>query len=108
MQTNIEVLVEKGLSYFLSRPRRFGKGLFLSTSGFDAKQITKGELYAPETVLTDYRFDNPNHIHLFYQSGYLTIKGYALPYAADKRTLLKIGVNFDSKERSIAGWQVSK
>ncbi len=34
--------------------------------------------------------------------------GYALPYAADKRTLLKIGVNFDSKERSIAGWQVSK
>ena len=27
MQTNIEVLVEKGLSYFLSRPRRFGKSL---------------------------------------------------------------------------------
>ena len=218
----------------------------LKKSGFDAKQITKGELYAPETVLTDYRFDNPNPIPLFYQSGYLTIKGYdkkyrsyqlgypndevkygfleslapyflheekapdpldirsfgmdiekgrtdslkdrftalfarlpypdderqveqnfqnviyivfmllgqytmteihsakgradcivetddyvyifefkrdksadealqqiedmgyALPYAADKRTLLKIGVNFDSKERSIAGWQVSK
>ena len=32
--------------------------------------------------------------------------GYAKPYAADKRTLLKIGVNFDAKERSISGWEV--
>ena len=31
---------------------------------------------------------------------------YAKPYAADKRRLLKIGVNFDSKERSISGWEV--
>ncbi len=30
--------------------------------------------------------------------------GYAKPYAADKRKLIKIGVNFDSKERSISGW----
>ena len=33
--------------------------------------------------------------------------GYAKPYAADKRTLLKIGVNFDSKERSVNGWEVN-
>ena len=32
--------------------------------------------------------------------------GYAKPYAADQRKLLKIGVNFDSKERSINGWEV--
>ena len=32
--------------------------------------------------------------------------GYAKPYAADKRTLLKIGVSFDAKERSISGWEV--
>ncbi|MBR4208056.1 MAG: ATP-binding protein [Lachnospiraceae bacterium] len=31
--------------------------------------------------------------------------GYAKPYAADKRTLIKIGVNFDSKERTIDGWK---
>ncbi len=29
--------------------------------------------------------------------------GYALPYAADKRTLLKVGVNFNSTERTIDG-----
>lgn len=32
--------------------------------------------------------------------------GYAKPYAADKRTVIKLGVNFDSKERSINGWEV--
>ena len=34
--------------------------------------------------------------------------GYAKPYAADKRTLIKVGVNFDSKERTIDGWEAVK
>lgn len=29
---------------------------------------------------------------------------YALPYKADKRTLYKIGVGFDSKERALVDW----
>ena len=33
-------------------------------------------------------------------------KGYALPYAADKRKLFKIGVSFDSKERNLKEWKV--
>ena len=33
-------------------------------------------------------------------------KGYALPYGADPRKLYKIGVSFDSKERSLAQWMV--
>ena len=33
--------------------------------------------------------------------------GYAEPYAADKRSIIKIGVNFASKERNIDGWEVS-
>ena len=33
-------------------------------------------------------------------------QGYAKPYAADKRTLLKIGVSFNSKDRTIDGWKV--
>ncbi len=48
----------------------------LKKSGFDAKEITKGNLYAKETIITDYCYDNPNPIPLFYQTGYLTIKGY--------------------------------
>ncbi|MBR1651737.1 MAG: ATP-binding protein [Lachnospiraceae bacterium] len=52
----------------------------LKSSGFDAKQITSGELYASENILTDYRYDNPNPIPLFYQTGYLTITGYDKKY----------------------------
>lgn len=33
-------------------------------------------------------------------------KGYATPYAADKRTLYKVGVNFNSAERTIDEWVV--
>ena len=33
-------------------------------------------------------------------------KGYALPYAADKRKLYKIGVNFSSETGTIDDWQV--
>ena len=34
-------------------------------------------------------------------------KGYALPYVADKRTIYKIGVNFDSAKRSLSEWAVA-
>ncbi len=33
-------------------------------------------------------------------------KGYVKPYAADPRTVFKIGVNFDSKERNLTEWEV--
>ena len=33
-------------------------------------------------------------------------KGYTTPYAADKRKLFKIGINFDSAKRTIDDWKV--
>ena len=33
-------------------------------------------------------------------------KGYADPYRADGRPIVKIGVNFSSEERTIEGWKV--
>ena len=48
----------------------------LKESGFDAKQFSTNEYYEEETSLTDYRIDNENPIPLFYQTGYLTIKGF--------------------------------
>ena len=35
-------------------------------------------------------------------------KAYAASYAADKRTILKIGANFDSKEHMLTEWEVRK
>ena len=34
--------------------------------------------------------------------------GYAKPYIADKRKLIKIGANFDSKERNLDGWEIGE
>ena len=35
-------------------------------------------------------------------------QGYAKPYAAEKRAVLKIGANFDSRERTVSGWIVER
>ena len=48
----------------------------LKESGFDAKQFTTDEYYEEESSFTDYRIDNENPVPLFYQTGYLTIRGY--------------------------------
>ena len=34
--------------------------------------------------------------------------GYAKPYAADKRKLIKIGANFNSKDRNLDEWKVDR
>ena len=34
-------------------------------------------------------------------------RDYALPFAADSRTLYKVGVSFDSKTRRLEGWKVA-
>ena len=33
-------------------------------------------------------------------------RGYAKPFAADSRTIIKIGVNFSSKTGTIEGWEM--
>ena len=48
----------------------------IKESGFDAKQFTTDDYYEEESSLTDYRANNENPAPLFYQTGYLTIKGY--------------------------------
>lgn len=35
-------------------------------------------------------------------------KGYAVPYKADSRKLIKIGVNFSSEKRNIANWRLEE
>lgn len=33
-------------------------------------------------------------------------KGYAIPYQADHRKIVKVGVNFDSATRTIGEWKI--
>lgn len=52
----------------------------LRETDFDIKQFSTDTLYATASTISDYRPDNPDIIPLFYQSGYLTIKGYDEKY----------------------------
>ena len=54
------------------------------------------DMYNPYSLL--HAFDE-NDFGSYFQ-------GYATPYAADKRKLFKIGVNFSSTERIITEWVV--
>ena len=35
-------------------------------------------------------------------------KGYLIPYAADGRELVKVGVSFNAEERNIGEWEISE
>ena len=46
-----------------------------------------------------------SYTHLLAQ---IDSKQYAIPYRADGRRVVKIGVNFDSATRTIGGWKIAK
>ena len=48
----------------------------LEKSNFDPKRFTSEDIYVDDAALTDYRAESDDPIPLFYQTGYLTIKGY--------------------------------
>lgn len=48
----------------------------LRNQGFDVRKLSDHTLYADESMLSDYRADDPNPIPLLYQTGYLTIADY--------------------------------
>ena len=33
-------------------------------------------------------------------------RGYAIPYEADGRKVVKVGINFSSEERTISDWKI--
>ncbi|WP_158582842.1 hypothetical protein [Parabacteroides sp. AF17-28] len=40
------------------------------------------------------------------QQPYEYSKGYLIPYTADERQLVKVGVSFDAGERNVGEWKV--
>ena len=52
----------------------------LQSTNYDARLFTSGEISTNQNALGDYRSESSDPIPLFYQSGYLTIKGYEKEY----------------------------
>ena len=75
-------LARQNGQYFLSRPRRFGKSLLLST--MKAYWEGRRELF----------------------SGLIEDRQYAKPYQADPRKIFMIGAAFDSGERMLTDWEI--
>jgi len=69
------------------------------TGRIDCKVETKDYIY-----LFEFKRDDTAEAAL----SQINSKDYALPYIADSRTILKIGVSFDSETRSLVGWVTEK
>lgn len=91
-------MVHTNVPYFMSRPRRFGKSLLLST----LKAYVDCTLEADRFV---YVFEFKRDDSADNALKQINDMDYAAPYAADKRTVFKIGVNFDSETRQLQGWK---
>jgi hypothetical protein len=111
----IHRLVKTGSYYFLSRPRRFGKSLLISTLEayfrgqkelFEGLAIEKLETEWKEYPILHYdlnakKFDTVEDL---YELVGRQLERYELPYATDSRTIIKVGVNFSKETRNIQKW----
>lgn len=73
-------LIDSGKTYFLSRPRRFGKSLLISTLQVDKT--------------ADEALQQIKH------------KNYEERYLSSSKKIIKIGTSFDSKTRKLLDWKV--
>ena len=105
-----------GKFVFLSRPRRFGKSLLTST--FDAYFSGRKELFkglAIEKLETEWKHYPVLHFSLASAKRgtveealkQIDDKGYAIPYEADGRRIVKVGIRFSSEERTITAWKIA-
>lgn len=103
----------------------------LKKTDFDLREMDGIEVGAAS--LSAYTADANNLVPILYQSGYLTIKeyddrfqiytlgfpneevksridekGYLLPYTADGRRLVKVGVSFDKEKRNLGEWLIER
>ena len=76
-------------------------------TAFNIRSFVKDvQAAATADVLNSVDVASTNPIPVFYQSGYLTIKGYVLPFEMDGQQIIRIGLNFDRQTRNLERWVV--
>ena len=94
-KTELIYKLTRGHIYFLSRPRRFGKSLLVSTLKY---------YFQGRRDIFEFKLDGTAHEAL-QQIG---DRGYARAYDADRRQLFLIGASFSSKTGTIEEWQTEE
>jgi hypothetical protein len=83
-------LITENKVYFLSRPRRFGRA-DLIVENQDCVYIFEFKLFdSAENALKQ-----------------IEEKGYAVPYLADSRKIVKVGVELSAVTRNVAKWLIA-
>lgn len=120
-------MVSTSVPYFLSRPRRFGKSLLIST--FEAYFLGRKDLFEGLAIsqmevdwqvypvfhidLNARKYDSPADIYVFefklngtaeQALQQIEDKGYLIPYQADEREVKKVGVEFSTDTRNVSRW----
>lgn len=106
----VRKLTDEGCYYFLSRPRRFGKSLLLSTikAYFEGKR----ELFKGLAIDTDeVSWEAHPVLHLEFKLDgtaedalqQIQDKNYTLPFELSGQQIIRIGMNFSSETRNIDG-----
>ena len=104
-------MASTGKLYFLSRPRRFGKSLLLST--FEAYFEGKKALFEGLAIARLEREWNVYPVlHFEFKLNgiaeealqQIDDKKYLIPYQVDEREIVKVGVEFSATERNIGKW----
>lgn len=92
-------LVKSGDLYLLSRPRRFGKSLLIST----LRYLFEGKLVETDKFLylMEFKLDEPA------QDAIAQIKNrkYAVSYRNSPKTLYLVGAGFSKEERNVETWE---
>ena len=110
-------MITEGKPYFLSRPRRFGKSLLVSTFAavfegrkelFEEMTLENGlvqpKLFIASTNWKWEKYDGSAESAL----EQISRLRYAEKYSLDGRPVTKVGLSFSSKERNIIDWKAQR
>lgn len=96
----IEKIISEGKYYFLGRPRRFWKSLFLST----LKCFFEGRRELFKGYVIELKADSTPEKAL----RQIDDKEYPLQFATDNRQVIKIGANFSTDTRRLTGYLIAR
>lgn len=133
-KTDLVYQLTQGKVYFLSRPRRFGKSLLIST--LENYYLGKRELFKGLKIDSleqewktypvfhiDFNGDNytdadtPEYVYIFefkldgsakVALQQINDRGYATEYMSLGKKISKVGVNISSKTGTVAGWETEE
>lgn len=101
-------LVKEGCVYFLSRPRRFGKSLLLSTLDYPNEEVKAGFINFLLPFYTRIKEKQSQTLISKFVTDIETGKAQEFMQQLQDRKIIKIGANVSKETRNIEEWIIKK